>query len=77
MLDHVITGSLYWIALGSFIWAYNDPSRFRDHFEHRYIVKRGRLPSRGLVVAAHIACMLKGPLLILIVLRNLHRRVWF
>lgn len=77
MLDHLVTAVLYWLAIGTTFWAIFDPARFDDRALAWYIAKRGKLPSTLWMLTAHIAVIVAGPVLVLVVLRHLHRRVWF
>lgn len=76
MLDAFVTGFLYWLAVGSFVWMLFDPAVITEEIERAYIARRGRLPKRGAVVAGHVGFILGGPLRGAWEIVKLHRAVW-
>lgn len=61
MIDHLVTGALCYLAVGSLVWVLLDPSALRDFAVRRFVQRNGRLPSQGLLVLCHVIAILAWP----------------
>jgi hypothetical protein len=71
-----VTFVLVWLLAGSLIWTICDPARLKEFVERRHIERHGRFPSRKFLFFAHAGAIIAAPVLPVIVLVKLHRKVW-